>query len=108
MAGKICIPSKTVTVRPQDLPWMNNNLRKLMRKRNRLFEKYKKDKSVETYNKFKKIRNEVTSLLRKSEKYYINSLATKLKSSDLEQRLLENIKVLHNTNTDFFNYSAPI
>ena len=47
MAEK-CIPSKTVTVRPQNLPWMNNNLRKLMRKRNRLFKKYKKDKSVET------------------------------------------------------------
>ena len=82
MAEK-CIPSKTITVRPQDLPWMNNNLRKLMRKRNRLFKKYKKDKSIETYNKFKQIRNEVTSLLRKSKKLYINSLATKLKSSNL-------------------------
>ena len=39
MAEK-CISSKTVTVRPQDLTWMNNNLRKLMRKRNRLFKKY--------------------------------------------------------------------
>lgn len=71
-----CIPSKTVTVRPQDLPWMNNNLRKLMCKRNRLFRKYIKDKSVETYNKFKKIRNEITSLLRKSKQDYTNSLAT--------------------------------
>ena len=82
MAEK-CIPPKTVTVRPQDLPWMNNNLRKLMRNRNRLFKKYKKDKSVETYNKFKKIRNEVASLLRKSKKDYIISLATKSKSSNL-------------------------
>ena len=26
-----CIPTKNVTIRPRDLPWMNNTIRKLMR-----------------------------------------------------------------------------
>ena len=62
---------------------MDDNLRKLMRKKNRLFKEYKKDKSVESYNKFKKIKHEVTPLFRKSKKDYINSLATKPKSKNL-------------------------
>ena len=28
-----CIPTKFITVRPQDVPWMNNNIRKLMKKK---------------------------------------------------------------------------
>ena len=35
------IPNKNVTKRPQDLPWINNNIWKLMRKRNRFYRKYK-------------------------------------------------------------------
>ena len=31
-----CIPHKQVRIRPQDLPWINGTIRKLMRKRNRL------------------------------------------------------------------------
>ena len=34
-----CIPTKNVTIRPRDLPWINTNVRKLMRKRNRLYKK---------------------------------------------------------------------
>ena len=37
------IPNKNVTIRPQDLPWINNNIRKLIRKKNRFYKKYKKN-----------------------------------------------------------------
>ena len=57
------IPNKNVTIRPLDLPWINNNIRKLMRKRNRFYRKYKKSKTVQNFSKFKKIRNDVTALL---------------------------------------------
>ena len=33
-----------VTIRQNDLPWINNNIRKLMRKRNRLRRRAKKTK----------------------------------------------------------------
>ena len=85
LTGK-CIPSKTVTVRPLDLPWINSNIRRLMRKRNRLFRKYKKDKSIENYDNFKRERNEVTTHLRRSKQHYIDSLANKLKSPNLTSK----------------------
>ena len=34
-----CIPTNNVTIRPRNLPWINNNRRRLMRKRNRSFKK---------------------------------------------------------------------
>ena len=80
------IPNKNVTIRPQDLPWINNNIRKLMRKRNRFYRKYKKSKTVQNYSKLKKIRNDVTSLLREYKQDYTESLANKLKSSNLSSR----------------------
>ena len=78
-----CIPHKQVRIRPQDLPWINGTIRKLMRKRNRLYKKYKRNKTVENYESFKDIRNNVTSSLRKSKKEYFKSLADKLKSASL-------------------------
>ena len=80
------ILNKNFTIRPQDLPWINNNIRKLMRKRNRFYRKYKKSKTVQNYSKFKKIRNDVTSLLQKSEQDYTESLANKFKSSNLSSK----------------------
>ncbi|MCG8033229.1 MAG: hypothetical protein JAZ03_13755 [Candidatus Thiodiazotropha taylori] len=78
-----CIPYKTVTIRPRDLPWINSHIRKSMRKRNRLFRKYKRDHSINTYSRFKQARNIVISLLRKSKQNYIASLANKLKTNNL-------------------------
>ena len=57
------IPNKNVTIRPQDLPWI-----------------------IQNYSNFKKIRNEVTSLLRKSKQDYTESLANKLKTSNLSSK----------------------
>ena len=38
------IPNKIITVRHNDLPWLNNEIRRLMRKRNRAKEKLKRAK----------------------------------------------------------------
>lgn len=76
---KESIPNRLVTVRPQDLPWINGNIRKQMRKRNRLYKRYKRNKTPDNYSAYKKLRNEVIKLLRQSKKDYINSLASKLK-----------------------------
>ena len=81
-----CIPTKNVTIRPHDLPWMNNNIKKLMRKRNRLYKKYKKNKTSTLFENFKQLRNEVTSNLRKAKHEYVKSLANKLKTSNLSSQ----------------------
>ena len=81
--AKESIPNKKVRIRPQDLPWINSLVRKLMRKRNRLYKKYKLDKTIERYDAYKEVRNDVTALLRKLKKEYFTSLAEKLKISNL-------------------------
>ena len=81
-----CIPTKHVTIRPRDLPWINNTIRRLIRKRNRLYKKYKKHRTIPNYDKFKQARNEVTSNLRKAKKDYTDSLTNKLKTSSLSSR----------------------
>ena len=57
-----------------------------MRKRNRVYRKCKISKTVQNYCNFKKIRNEVTSLLRKSKQDYTDSLANKLEISNLSSK----------------------
>ena len=37
----LCIPNKMVTIRSSDKPWLHNGLRKLIRKRKRLYKKAK-------------------------------------------------------------------
>ena len=78
-----CIPTKNFTIRPRDIPWINNNIRKLMRKRNRLYKKYKKNKTKTLFDNFKQLRNEATSNLRKAKQEYVKSLANKLKTPNL-------------------------
>ena len=43
-----CIPSKTVAVRPLDLPWINSNIRRLMRKEIDYLGKTRKTKVLKT------------------------------------------------------------
>ena len=40
--AKDYIPNKTVLIRPKDKPWVTNNIRKLFRKRDRCFKKFKR------------------------------------------------------------------
>ena len=81
--AKQCIPNKTVIVRPHDLPWMNGSIRKKMMKRNRLYKKYKRNKTVHHFEIYKRARNDVIQCLRKSKKEYMESLAEKLKMPNL-------------------------
>ena len=80
------IPTKNVAIRPRDLPWINNNIRRLMRKRDRLFKKYKKNRNNSNYDNFKRARNDVINNLRKARKEYSDSLANKLKTSNISSQ----------------------
>ena len=54
-----------------------------MRKRNRLYNRYTRNKTMERYEAFKKVRNDEISLLRQSKREYFKALAEKLKTSSL-------------------------
>ena len=83
--AKDTIPNKTVTVRPYDKPWYNNDLRCLNRKKLRCFRKAKKTKKPEDWLHFTEIRTQYQTAVttakesETSEKYSL--LATNCKSN---------------------------
>lgn len=60
------IPSRMVTIRPRDKPWMNGVIRRAMNKRNRLLNNFSKNKSLFNWEKYRVQRNFVVSLIRKA------------------------------------------
>ena len=61
-----CIPNKYAKIRPSETPWMHNELRELMKKRKRAYDKAKRTKLTHHWDKYKKQRNDTTTLMRSS------------------------------------------
>ena len=74
------IPTKEITVRPSDPPWLSNHLRRQIRKRNRIFRKAKLRGTPELWSRYKKGRNQVTNDLRKAKQQYSDSLVNKIEN----------------------------
>ena len=74
--AKGCIPNKMVTVRPNDKPWFSNELRRLLRKKNRAHNEAKMTNSPDHWAIFRERRN----------KYYreINKCKVKHKENKYE------------------------
>ena len=68
------IPNKKVVIRPNDAPWMNGYIRKLMRKRNRIHKKAKRSNSRANWEKFRHFRNFVISEIRRLKKEHNEKL----------------------------------
>lgn len=77
-----CIPNKYATIRHSDTPWMHNELRKMMRKRKRAYDKAKRTNTIQHWDKYKKLRNDTITLLRSSKNEYFDKLADKLKTNN--------------------------
>ena len=75
------IPNKNIKVRKSDPPWLNKIIKKLMRKRKRLFDKYKRTNNLNDFERYKQVRNRVTGEIRKSKKIQLDKLSDKLKNS---------------------------
>ena len=87
------IPNRIIAIRNNDLPWITSDIKKLMRKRNRLRRKAKKLNSVYYYDRFKAIRNSVVGLLRKAKSKYHDKLCESIKKTKIcYQRLVETSK----------------
>ena len=64
------IPQRRVKIRSGSLPWMNSHIRKSMNKRYNILKRAKETGSKELWEEYKKLRNEVTKLLREAEAKY--------------------------------------
>ncbi|OWF47171.1 RNA-directed DNA polymerase from transposon BS [Mizuhopecten yessoensis] len=58
----MCIPTKEVMIRPNDKPWMTSDLRKNIRKRDRLHKIARKSNRLHDIQKFKSQRNKVNNM----------------------------------------------
>ena len=71
---KTCIPSKKVTVRPDDKPWYNSEIRRTSRKRDRLKSKAIKTGKISDWNSYKKLRNKVNNQKKQAKEIFFNNL----------------------------------
>ena len=75
------VPNKTIICRPLDPPWLTTYIRKLIRKRKRLFSKFKKSKNANDFDNYKTFRNIVTNEIRKSKKEQIDKLTENINNN---------------------------
>jgi len=75
------IPVKQFILRPRDKPWMNPQIRRAMRKRNRCHHKAKIVNSMNAWNRFKTQRNLVNSLIRQAKRQSTQATFDTLNSS---------------------------
>ena len=69
-----CIPSQKVTIRPDDKPWFNGELRTLCRKRDRLKQLAFKTGKLSLLNKYITTRNRINNMKKHAKQNFFNSL----------------------------------
>ena len=84
--AKEYIPNRSVLIRPRDKPWMTNELRRLFRIRNRLFNTFKKKRSIENEHKFREAKR-IASIARDTAKQnYKLKLSNKLADPNISSK----------------------
>ena len=83
---------------------MNNNIKQMMRKRKRLYDKYERTKNASDLQKFKQYRNKITGEIRKSKKLKLINYRKIKGYWSWPKRLVEYAETIYQTN---FNISYP-
>lgn len=78
--AKQCMPSKHITVRPQDAPWINEHIKFLIFEKNKIHKVAKQTNSPTNWAKFRKARNDLINQIRTRKSEYIKELD--LRASD--------------------------
>ena len=81
-----CIPNRHIRVKPTDPPWITTFLKRYIRKRKRAFRKAMRTNMESHWKTFKKLRNEVTTMIRDSKTTFHDKLADKLKSNTISTK----------------------
>jgi hypothetical protein len=72
------VPNKTITIRTKDCPWITNDIKRPIRKKNCHHTRAKRSKSVLDWEHFRHIRNECTFKIRNAKIIYFDKLSKKL------------------------------
>ena len=84
--AKECIPNKLVRIRPADPPWLTSYIERFICKRKRAYRKAKQTDLAIHWEKFRRLRNKVTLLIRESKQAHTDKVANKLKSDSISSR----------------------
>ncbi len=74
------IPNKDILVRQFEPPWITTNIKRMIRKRKRLYHKAKETNNLLHWTSFQKFRNDVISAIRQSKNDCYDGISNKLKS----------------------------
>ena len=87
-AAKQSIPNKSVTINPNDQPWITCKIKKnWIRKRKRTFRQFKKTNNNYFWIKYKLLRNKVNAAKRLSRKQYFDKLDHLLSSENCDPKI---------------------
>ena len=76
------IPSKTFLLRPCDKPWMNSEIRRLQRIRNRLHSRAKSIDTPDAWARYRQQKNLLNSTINRAKREHTKSIIDKLNSLD--------------------------
>jgi hypothetical protein len=80
---KTFVPTRTVVIRPRDKPWMTSEIRRAIRKRNRLLIVFGRLKNLVAWENYRLQRNYTTSLIRSSKERYFANLNVELQNTNI-------------------------
>ena len=80
------IPRKTVKIRSQDPPWMTSNIKKLIRRRKRFHKKAKIKDTTESWERFRKARNECVNTIKLAKATLLKKQTENLEKPDISVR----------------------
>jgi len=80
--AKQYIPTRTITVHPHNKPWITKTLRLLIKKKNRLWRRFKKSQRPEHLDVYRRVRNQTVRELTKAKTHYFNSLIPTLQNPE--------------------------
>ncbi len=72
--AKKCIPYKEVTIRPNDKPWYNSEIRRTTKLRDKARKKAIETRGVDDWNKYKSLRNKVNNMKKYARESFYNDI----------------------------------
>ena len=91
------IPYKSVSIKSNDQPWITQEFKKLIRKRNRLRKRFKHTENPADYQAYKKVRNAAVSLNRNNIKQYHANIELQMSNSCSSKVWWQNVKKIIST-----------
>ena len=79
--AKTCKPVKTISVRQCDKPWITEEIKQVIRNKNKLLKKAKPFNTDQSWKSFRQIRNDLTYAIRKRKSDYLQELDNRASSS---------------------------